>query len=202
MLTITGQAAEVSAAGLTVMMNVSIAAYDRDDEVTPIATTYSDQLGNYTLNFPTSGQPFDGYVKARMPNYVDTYLYLPDMLSTSYEGAPVRMATADTIGLLDNLCDSSQLAGKGTIVAVATDAARLPVSGVTFSTTPAANKYCYNGEFGIPDSVQLRTTTDGTGYMFNVTGPTTVNATKADTTFKARLITVRPDVVTMVLVAP
>lgn len=204
MITITGQAAEVSASGLDAMVNLPIAAYDRDDEVTPIAMTTSDALGNYTLTIPTSGKPFDGYIKARPQgqDYVETYLYLPGTLSASYDGAPVRVATSFTLGLLDDFCSSSQLAGNGTLVALATDAAHTPVAGATFSTTPAANKYCYNDQQGQPDAVQLRTNTDGVGYMFNVTGPTTLSAMKTGTTFQSRSVTVRPDVVTLVMVAP
>src|SRR5512147_3090221 len=68
MITISGQAAEVSI-GLKPMINVPIAAYDRDDEVTPIATANSDQLGNYTLTIPTSGKPFDGYIRTHLKDY-------------------------------------------------------------------------------------------------------------------------------------
>jgi hypothetical protein len=204
MITITGQAAEVSGSGLDAMVNLPIAAYDRDDEVTPIATTTSDSLGNYTLTIPTSGKPFDGFIKAQPAGqgYVDTYVYLPGALSASFDGAPVRVATAFTLGLLDDFCASSQVAGNGTLVAIATDAAHTPVAGVTFSTTPAANKYCYNGQQGQPDSVQLTTATDGVGYMFNVTGPTTLSAMKTGATFTSRSVTVRPDVVTLVMIAP
>lgn len=201
---VTGQAAAVSAtSGVTPLAYARIEAYQSSDDVTPIAEATTDVLGNYRLTIATDGMtPFDGYLRAQADGYVDTYLYAPGALAANYDGAPIRMTTADTLDALELVCGAAQLSGNGMIVAVVGDDLHAPVEGATVESTPSANKYCYNGSDGLPDSVRLTTNTDGAGYAFNVTGPVSVSASKGSATFKARNVTSRADVVTIVLIAP
>jgi hypothetical protein len=201
---VTGQAASVSAtSGVAPLAYAWIEAYDSRDDVTPIAEATTDVLGNFGLTIETDGMtPFDGYLRAQADGYVDTYVYLPDVLAASYGGVPIRMAMADRLESLELVCGATQRSGNGMIVAFVGDELHTPVEGVTLETMPAANKYCFNGSSGLPDSVRLTTNTDGSGYAFNVTGPVTVSASKGAETFKARKVTARADVVTIVLITP
>lgn len=206
MITVSGQVAlAVYAETLSPQPGIPIRAFDRADELTPIAEATADDLGNFTLSIPTDGEPFDGYLLAHdefTQQQVDTYFYLPGPLSANASGFVVPLLSPYLMGLLVNDCNPDQAAGKGLIVAVATDSARKPVGGATFTSAPAANRYCYNDGVWSPAPLQLRTDADGIGYMFNVVGPVTVNANKAGAEFEPRLVTARADVVTMVLIAP
>jgi hypothetical protein len=202
-LSVTGQAAEVSYVGLTPLQSLRVEAYYRSDDITPIAQATTDQLGNYKLVINTDGEtPFDGYLKASAPGFVDTYLYLPEQLFDFYTDAPIRMVTADTLGLLDLSCAGAQRAGSGTIATIVTDYGKTPLAGATVASTPAANKYCYNGSDGLPDAAALSTSADGVAYMFNVIGPITASATMGKLAFRPRSVTARPDVLTVVLLRP
>ncbi|NVB85671.1 MAG: hypothetical protein HOV81_45320 [Kofleriaceae bacterium] len=206
MITVSGQVAQaVYADDVSPLPGIPVRAFDRDDELTPIAEATADDLGNFTLSIPTNGEPFDGYLLAHdefTQQQVDTYFYLSAPLSADSAGLLVPLLSPYLMGLLVNECNPDQAAGKGVIVAVATDSARKPVEGVTFTSAPAANRYCYNDGVWSPAPLQLRTIADGIGYMFNVVGPVTVTANKTGADFKPRLVTARPDVVTMVLIAP
>lgn len=201
---VTGQAAEVSAtSGISPLAGLTIEAYVSSDDVTPIAEATTDVLGNYSLDITTdSATPFDGYLRATAAGYVDTYVYAPAALSGNYDGAPVRMVKSDTLAALEYVCGAEQLAGNGMIAAIVGNDQHTPIAGATVESMPAANKYCYSGSDGLPDSVRLTTNSDGVAYAFNVTGPVTVSATKTSATFKQRKVTSRADVVTLVLLAP
>ena len=59
------------------LAGVAISAYSNADENTAVATATTDQSGNYTLDITTNGVALDGYIKASISSYLDTYLYAP-----------------------------------------------------------------------------------------------------------------------------
>ena len=66
-VTISGKATKRTAAGSTDLEGVMIAAYRNGDDTTPIATTTSDAMGNYTLTAQTNGVAIDAFMPQDEP---------------------------------------------------------------------------------------------------------------------------------------
>jgi hypothetical protein len=162
----------------------------------------TDASGNYTLMIPTNGVALDGFLKATKPGLVDTYLYPPEPLTEDFAGASLNMVSPTTFGLLaDTLCRANQEAAKGTIAILVNDAAGMPVAGATVASNPAAPTTCYNGSNGLPSSMATETSTDGVGYLFNVTGNVSVSA-MGSATFRSHQVNARAGALTTTLVQP
>jgi hypothetical protein len=204
MVAVSGTASARSATGSMPLANVTVGAYRNGDDATAVATTMTDASGNYTLMIPTMGRPLEGYVKGTLATYMDTYLYPPRPVIADFAGASLNMLTPNTFMLLsETLCSAGQEAGKGTVAVIVADgdAARTPIAGATVSSSPAATKYCYNMG-GLPNRMATMTDTDGTAYMFNVTGEVTVSASKSGTTFLSHKVTARAGALTTTLIQP
>ncbi len=205
MITITGQAAEVSTSGSIPLAGVAVSAYRNGNDSTTVAMATTDASGNYTLTITTNGQALDGYIKASLTDYVDTYLYPPFALSENFDGASLKMIKPGTVGLLHGACGAGVVdETKGLIAAIVASApntSAAPVEGATVSSTPAASKYCYNSN-GLPSNMATATAADGIGYMFNVTGEATVAAMKTGLTLKSHKLNARPNALTTTLIVP
>lgn len=201
-ITITGTTKVVSASGSTATPGVSVSAYQSSDENTAVATAASDTAGNYTLTITTNGHPLNGYLKATLNGYLDTYLYPPSAITTDYAGAAINIVNESTLEALSTICGHGITNAQGVIAAEAFDAAMMPVAGVAFSSSPAAMKYCYNGSSPLPDSSKTVTSADGIGYMIDVTGDVMVSATKTGATFATHTVKVRTNALTTTLLAP
>jgi hypothetical protein len=201
-IAISGTASQRSPSGAVPVSGVTVGAYANSDENTPVATSTTDTDGNYTLTIDTHGVALVGYLKATMPGMVDTYWYPPGAITADYAHASLNMLAPQTLDLLANtLCRANQDTTMGVIAVEVADAARTPVAGVTFTSDPAASLYCYDsGNF--PSSTATATDTDGIGYLFNITGDTTVTATKDGSTFKANTIKSRGGALTTTLIQP
>ena len=201
-ITVMGSASARDASGSSPLAGVLVGAYASSNESTAVATATSDASGNFTLTITTNGAALDGYLKATMATYMDTYLYPPAPLSADFSGATVVMLTPNTFDLLANtLCNANQMTSMGTIAAEVEDATGAFVAGATVASSPAATKYCYDSG-GFPSRTATATDTDGLGYMFNVTGTATVTAMKSGTTFTSHSLKVRAGAFTTTLIKP
>jgi hypothetical protein len=200
MITITGTAKSNSGTATTPLSGVTIAAYSNSDEATPVATATSDTAGNYTLTVTTGGHALDGYIKATIATYLDTYLYPPAPLAADFNGAALNIITMQTFNLVSTLCQANQTTAEGGIAVQVVDAAMASVGGATVSSTPAAAKYCYNASNGFPAASATATNTDGLAYMFQVTGSASVTASKSGVTFGSHTVNARAGALTTTLI--
>jgi hypothetical protein len=200
MITITGTATSRGLGGSTPVVGATVAAYQSSNETTPVTMTTTDASGNYTLTITTNGQPLDGFVKATMTNFTDTYLYPPAPLTADYSGASINMLTSTTFGLLYTLAQVSQTPGQGTIALEIESAPATYVAGATISTTPAGT-YRYNGTNGTPDKTQTMTMADGIAYVMDVpAGQVMLTAAKSGATFKSHSVNAHADAFTTTIV--
>lgn len=201
MVTISGTATSRSTNSM-MLANVAVAAYRTGMEATPVATTMTDANGNYTLMVPTNGRPLDGFIKATLGSYLDTYLYPPTALTADFTGASINMITSGTLDLLANtVCNANQLTTNGVIALLVVDAMEMPAAGAMVSSSPASNKVCYNAG-GFPSRNATMTDTDGLAYLFNVTGQATVSATKTGSTFSSHTVNARAGTFTTTVIQP
>lgn len=199
---ISGTATKREATGSSPLEGVTIGAYASSDENTPVATATTDASGNYTLTIMTNGTALDGYLKATMTTYMDTYLYPPAPITADFAGAAINMVTPSTFDLLANtLCRGNVTSTDGTIAVEVVDGSGATVQGATVASTPAAGKYCYNSG-GLPSSTATSTATDGVAYMLKVTGQATVSATKSGSTFTSHGVKARAGALTTTLIGP
>jgi len=196
MITITGTAKSNSGTSTSPLAGVTIGAYSNSDENTAVATATSDTAGNYTLTVTTGGHPLDGFIKATISGYLDTYLYPPAPLAADFNGAALNIITQNTYDLVSNLCMGAQMSTNGGIALEVVDGSGTAIGGATVSSTPAAGKYCYNASNGFPSKDATVTNTDGLAYMFNVTGQATVTASESGKTFSSHSVKARAGALT------
>lgn len=202
MITVTGNASARDATGSSPLSGVTVGAYASSNEATPVITAMTDAQGNFTLTIPTGGVALDGYLKATMASYMDTYLYPPAPLAADFSGATIVMLAPSTFDLLANtLCSANQMTSMGAVAAEVEDGSGAFVAGATVASSPAATKYCYDSG-GFPSRTATATDTDGLGYMFNVTGDVTVTAMKSGTTFTSHALKARAGAFTTTLIKP
>jgi hypothetical protein len=198
MVTGTAKSAGISSGPLA---GVAISAYSNTDETTAVATATTDQSGNYTLDVTTNGKALDGYIKASIASYLDTYLYAPAPLAADYAGASMNLVTESTLETLSSLCHHGITNAMGVVGLEVVDKTGAVVSGATLTGSPAPAAFCYDGTNGLPDSTVMMTNTDGLGYMLDVSGNVMVSATKSGATFGSHPINVRVGSLTTTLVA-
>ncbi len=186
----------------TPLAGVAIAAYRNADEATPIATATTDTQGAYSMEIQTGGVAIDGYIKATIGSYLDSYLYPPAPLGQDFTNAAINLVTTQTVGAFGNLCGVTIAATDGVIAVEVASAAGMAVAGATVASTPAAAHYCYNGaSASIPDHNATMTSTDGIAYMLSVSGSASVTATKSGATFAAHTVNARPGALTTTIIS-
>ena len=200
---ITGTATAPGIPSTTNVSGATIGAYRAADDSLVISTT-TDASGKFTLVVPTNGTALDGYLKATLATYIDTYLYPPAPLTADYTGAAVEMVTSQTFMTLSTIAQGNQMDDKGTIALEIEDASAMTVSGATVSSNPASSAYRYDGTgISVPSSTATATQADGVAYMFNApVGAITVSATKAGTTFKSNNVKSWAGALTTTLITP
>ena len=198
-----GKAESYSANGAVPLEGVRVGGYRSNDENTEVTFAITGADGLYSVDIETGGQPLDGYFKATMSGYLDTYLYPDGPVKKDFAGARVAMITPDTFTLLtDTLCGANQQAANAAIVAIVNDENDNPIAGATIGSTPAATKYCYNVD-GFPNRNGTQTAADGIGYYLNVpAGKVTVSAVLPGVTLPSHPILARAGVVTTTLIRP
>jgi hypothetical protein len=186
------------------LAGVTVGAYQNTDETTPVATATTDTAGNYTLTITTNGHALDGYIKATLADHLDTYLYPPSAITADYNGAALNIITESVLMTLSgSFCHHAIDHTNGVVAVEVADASMTAVAGAMISSTPAAAAYCYNGATaGVPDSTATMTSTDGIGYMLDVTGDVTVSATKAGSTYASHKVKARVGSLTTTLITP
>ncbi|MFT3697473.1 MAG: hypothetical protein QM831_30300 [Kofleriaceae bacterium] len=185
MITLTGTTKATSTSS-TALAGVAVTAYNRSDD-SMLATATSDTNGNFTMTVMTNGAAVDGYLKATITGYIDTYLYPPVKLAADFDGAAMNMVTTQTVSLLTGFCgvDNYDITAHGAIALEVVDSTGAAVQGAAVATTPAPGmKYCYNGASGgIPSANATVTSIDGIAYALDVSGDVSVTATESGKTF-------------------
>lgn len=202
-ITVSGMATKRENTSSSAAAGVMVSAYQTADPSTAVANATTDAAGNYSMMITTNGKPLDGYLKATLATFLDTYLYAPKPLDADFSSASINMINTGTLGLLSGtLCGNAQDAAKGVIAVLVVDAANMPVAGAAVSSSPAAAKYCYNSG-GFPNKSSTMTDTDGIAYMLNVApGQVTVSATKTGTTFASHAVNARAGTFTTTVIEP
>lgn len=203
MITVSGTARKREGTNTSAASGVMVGAYANSDPNTAVATATTDASGNYTMQIATGGVAVDGYLKATLSGFLDTYLYPPEPLTGDYSGASLNILDTSTLGLLSGtLCANTQDAAKGVIAVAVQDENDQGVAGAMVSSTPAAAKYCYNSG-GFPNKNSTMTDSDGIAYMLNLPpGEVTVTATKEGLTFQAHVVNARAGAFTTTPIQP
>ncbi len=202
MIKISGTASGRSGTSSSPLSGVTISAFKNSDETTAIQTATSAADGTYSLEITTGGQPLDGFVKATITGFIDTYLYAPAPLAADFASASINMVDSSTYDLLANtLCAGSQVTTNGVIALEVQDDSGNTIAGATATTTPAPTGVCYDLN-GFPNKTATATATDGIAYIFNVTGEATVSASLTGMTFMSHQVNARAGALTTTIVAP
>ena len=202
-ITVSGMATKRENTSSSAAAGVMVSAFQTADPNTAVANATTDASGNYSMMITTNGKALDGYLKATLATFLDTYLYAPKPLDADFSSASINMINSGTLGLLSGtLCGNAQDAAKGVIAVLVVDASNNPIAGASVSSTPAAAKYCYNSG-GFPSRNATMTDTDGIAYMLNVApGQVTVSATKTGTTFASHAVNARAGTFTTTVIEP
>lgn len=203
MITVSGTATKHENTSTSPAAGVMVGAYKNSDPNTAVATAMTDANGNYTMMIPTGGVAVDGYLKATLASFLDTYLYPPKALDADFNMASLNMVNTSTLSLLSGtLCGSTQDTAKGVIAVIVADANMTAVKGASVSSSPTAQKYCYNSG-GFPNKTATATDTDGIAYMINLApGEVTVNAMMTGVTYASHKVNARAGVLTTTVIQP
>ncbi|MEO7093838.1 MAG: hypothetical protein ABI175_11350 [Polyangiales bacterium] len=202
MIALSGETSERGLSGTSMVATVTLGAYKIGDETTPVAMATSDAQGKYTLDVPTNGLPFDGFVKASKSGYVDIYLYPASAWIADFTDGGINMLTPSNKDLLNNFASGGQTAGKGMVGLAVLDASGNPVAGATIAATPAGGTVRYTGSNGLPSSSATMTSADGVAFVFNAPENVTIAAVKSGLSFHAHAVKARADKFTTTSVAP
>ncbi len=200
-ITVAGTA-KAQGASATPLAGVAIAAYRNGDETTPLATATSDTQGNYTMDIETGGVAIDGYIKATIASYLDTYLYPPSPLAEDFTNASINVVNTQVVSLFGTFCGATIDLAQGVVAVEVASSTGTAVAGAAVASTPGATSYCYDGTTaGIPDKMATVSGADGIAYMLGVTGSASVTATKSGETFAAHTVNARPGTLTTTIIA-
>jgi hypothetical protein len=202
MITISGKASKRAPAASDAP-GVLVAAYQASDPSTPVAMATTDATGMYSMVITTNGKPLDGFLKATLSGYLETYLYAPKPIDADFDSASINMVTQSTVDLVSQtLCGSQQEAAKGMIAMIVADSNNTAVAGATATSSPADTKTCYN-KGGYPNKSATMTDTDGIVYLINVpAGTVTVNAAGAGAPYRSHDVEARAAVFTTTVIQP
>jgi hypothetical protein len=202
-ITVSGEATKREGLSSGPAAGVMVAAYKNTDATTPVATATSDSAGMYSMTITTGGIAVDGYLKATLSGFLDTYLYPPKPLAADFDSASLNILNQSTLDLLsDLLCRNKQDATKGVVAVLVVDAGDMPVAGATVSATPTPGKICYNSG-GTPSGDATMTDADGIAYLLNIgPGDVTVTASKSGITYRQQKLTAHAGVFTTTPIQP
>ena len=203
MITVSGTATKREGTSSSAAAGVMVNAYKNSDPNTSMAMATTDAAGMYSIVITTGGVAVDGFLKATLTGFLDTYLYPPKALVADFASASLNMVNQSTLDLLSGtLCGMTQDGAKGLVAVLVVDAANMPVAGATISASPAAAKYCYNSG-GFPNKNATMTDTDGIAYMINLpAGEVTVSAMKTGTEFVSHKVNARAGTLTTTPIQP
>jgi len=201
MITISGTTKEVTGLGqMNPLAGVVVEAHKASDDSLVTMTT-SDAQGNYSLTITTNGVPVDGYLKATKATYADTYLFPPAPLIANFSMGSVNCLMPSTIDSLYAIAGvaGGHVAGMGTVALEVFDAAGMPVTGATISSTPA-----YTYRYGNPPlNSNTSTQADGIAAVLNAApGSVSLSATKTGTTFHSHSVKVFANAFTTTIIQP
>jgi hypothetical protein len=168
-----------------------------------LATTTTASNGAFSVSVPSGGVPLDGYFHVSDNSvHVDTYWYPPVPFYEDSSTLPIALFTTATLGLLEFYSSATHQPGTGRNGLEVVDCARIPISGATVTSTPAAGKTVYIVD-GFPIPTASATDFTGTAFLFNLpAGQVTLGGTLGSTTLRSHSIEVRQDVVTESSVVP
>jgi hypothetical protein len=202
MIALSGETTERGLSGTTKVAAVTVAAFKISDESTPVAMATSDAQGKYTLNVPTGGAPFDGFLKATKSGYIDIYLYPSSSWIEDFTDGEINMLTPGNKDLLNNFASGGQTAGKGMVGLAVLDASGNPVAGATISAAPGTGTVRYTGSNGLPSATATVTSADGVAFVFNAPETVTVSAAKSGMSFREHAVKAHADKFTTTSIAP
>ncbi len=199
--TVTGR---VFAAGLGAPSPVAGATVQamapRDDTATEAANDTSGADGSYSLEIPTGGTPWMGYLRAEATDHVSTNLFwaTPFFMAT-HENVNVTLIPTTLWGILAGMLRHDS--GNGVVLALVVDCAGEPIEGATVAAGDATVKYL--DESNSPDDSLSATSAKGLAAIPNLMpGALTVTATYDGVTFRPQNVYVIADELTSVVLSP
>jgi hypothetical protein len=194
MITVSGNAQVESSTGSTsAAVGATIDVFDAANPGSALGTMMTDGSGNFSLMVPTGGVALNGYIKATISGYVDSYVWPAAPWIADYTGASVSFINSTDEGLATGVfCQVSggQGSSSALIALEVEDGSGNAIGGAVVKTDPAASKACYDGSNGLPSAAEMTTYTDGVALMINVpAGDITLSATKSGSTFTSHTVT-------------
>jgi hypothetical protein len=183
---IQGQTIKISgnakdAVSMAVLAGVAITANKTSDD-SVVATTMTAADGTYSLTVPFDGTSLDGYVKATVADYADTYLFPPAPLAADFDAAAVNMITPAILTFLYGQGGVTQDTSKGTITMETVTATGGLVAGVMVAASPATGTIKYGNP---PSKTAVMTPGDGIASVLNAPIGTVMLSATAGGTFHA-----------------
>ena len=198
MITISGVAGDGGSGGSsTPKQGVAVSVFATSNESTPLGTATTDAQGKFSIMVATGGHPIDGFVKATLSGYKDTYNYPPGSWFKD-STVELNMITPGNFGIVPALCGVSQDSAKGEVALAVLDSSGMPVGGATVASTPGSDDCYFSG--GIPSGSAHMTDSGGFAFMFNVPGQATLSANKTGMVFKSHPVNAHPNAFTMTVV--
>lgn len=196
-LTISGSAFNPGIPGVTPdtpIDGATIESFARGNEVDPLATTTSDQYGDYALSAVNSTMaPMDAYVRASAASYWTTYLYPPSPVAANQSGVQLVMTTTTQFDLVSSLGRVTPDSARGFVSLVVIDCAGDPVAGAVVTTEPSTDDVIYMDEDGTPSDTAVATAEDGIALLFNVpVGAVELRARAMGMDLRPHAVTVKP----------
>jgi hypothetical protein len=168
---------------------------------TPIATTTSNATGAFTFDLSTGGTPVDGFIQGSKAGFIDTFYYAPAPVAASTSRATILMSTPAAFSTIAAIAQVVPDPTMGTVVIGVVNCQSAPVEGAAVTVVPAGTtRYLRNN---LPNVSATSTDATGLALVFNVpAGATTVGASFGGLTLRSHAVTVRPNVLTVTVVAP
>ena len=170
----------------------------------PLGTHVTPDGGTYSLSTDLSCLPLDGYLKAshRDAGFYDIYYYPPAPWRRPRAGLELVIFDDAARNLAAGLANVTIVNGTAALALGIDDCAGDPVSGATFTSTPAGD-IRYVAASGLPSSMQMSTSSKGQVLIFNLPpGTVQVTATARGQTFPTKSIDARADAITSTTLTP
>jgi len=144
----------------------------RSDGSIVVATT-TDSNSDFTLEVPTDGEPFDGYVRTEKTGHVPVSYFPGAPFAEDWVRGetPSIWLTLWPTTLHEEHTAAAGLsydASKGIVAVLVGDCTYRSFPGVTVSITPSSGALVYNDYFGEPDPSATVTGRDGHAWIYNM----------------------------------